>query len=109
MNRFFLHSGYYSSNDYGPGGGGGGGGQGYSYDRVRPYGPPQAVDMPANAYAQGYHGGGFDSGAASFETDYGPNAYGYGGGGGGNIWSDKMHVNIFFSRIPRTFVRSELI
>lgn len=69
---------------YGSGGGGGGGdygGSGFSsYERNRPYGPPQAVDISSNAN-HGY----YESYENQNGLDWQQNNY-------GNLWNEKLNV-----------------
>lgn len=80
---FCIHSGSYSSSEFN--------GNGYSSDRVRPYGSPSPVDIPANSpnnfNPQGYNGYGYDASYDSHGSDWNQNGYGY-----GNIWTEKMNV-----------------
>lgn len=59
----------------------------YGNDRSRPYGPPQAVDIPV-----GYNHGNDWYGGQGLDWGHG----GYGGGGGGvdfgSMWEDKLSV-----------------
>lgn len=85
-----MFAGYYNG-----GGGGDYASNGYSsYDRARPYGPPQSVSIPSGSY------GGYDS-YDSHGLDWGSSGYGGGGGNGGhgynNIWADKFNVSIAHS------------
>lgn len=67
---------------YGSGGGGGdyGGSGGSSYERNRPYGPPQAVDISSSAN-HGY----YDSYENQNGLDWQQNNY-------GGIWNEKLNV-----------------
>lgn len=62
------------------GSGGGGGDYGSSYDRNRPYGPPQAVDISSSA-----NHGFYDSYENQNGLDWQQNNY-------GGAWNDKLNV-----------------
>lgn len=80
--------GYYGSGGGGGGSGGDYGGNGYSsYERNRPYGPPQAVDISSNAN-HGYYDSYENQNGLDWQQD------GYGG-----ILNDKL--NVIFERNSR--------
>lgn len=74
-----------------------GGYNNYASDRSRPYGPPQAVDMPFGYKQHGYdwNGGGGGGGNSGHGLDWGHGG-GYGGGGGsdfGSMLEEKFSVS----------------
>ncbi|XP_055307931.1 peroxisomal membrane protein PEX13-like isoform X2 [Sitodiplosis mosellana] len=85
--RISIGGGYYSGSEFS--------GNGYAgSDRVRPYGSPQPVDIPATGYnSNGFYGAG--GGGIGGGGGYGGYGNGYDGaydqGFDGNIWGDKMN------------------